>query len=67
MQSQMGHRLDRIEHSDEDESDTAVLASDRGSKVKLTPPTPDGSPPATPDALPYRAQPYDDKDSGAVV
>lgn len=80
MQSAMGrqqhHALEKIEHSDEDEgeSDTAVLRSDCGSNVKLTPPTPsDGSPPNTPGALAphgYRTAPaqseYND-DKGAGV
>ena len=84
MQSAMGrqqqHTLEKIDNSDEDEndgSDTAVLHSDRGSKVKLTPPTPsDGSPPTTPNGLvpppSYRTAPtvaqteYND-DKGAVI
>lgn len=80
MQSAMGrqqpHALEKIENSDEDidGSDTAVLRSDCGSNVKLTPPTPsDGSPPNTPNGLAppsYRTPPtereYND-DKGAVI
>lgn len=82
MQSAMGrqqlHTLEKIDNSDQDDqdsdkSDAAVLRSDCGSNVKLTPPTPsDGSPPTTPDDLrppaSYRTAPteYGD-DKGPVI